>query len=152
MKYEIVSLQEKIVAGLTIRTSNQDAAMAESIGKLWHTFFTEGVYHSISNKQNDKSIGLYTNYEGDTHDAYDVIVGCEVAGTHFLPAGIQIQTIPNGKYARFIVHGDVKQAVTAFWTELWTMNLNRKYSCDFEEYQSGCDMNNAEIHIYISLN
>lgn len=151
MNYEIVSIQEKTVAGLTIRTSNHDMAMTESIGKLWHSFFAEGIYHSISNKRSDNSIGLYTNYDSNTHNDYDVMVCCEVTDTRLLPAGIQSQLIPAGKYAKFIVHGNVRQAVAAFWTELWAMNLNRTYSCDFEEYQSGCDMNHAEIHIYISI-
>lgn len=31
------------------------------------------------------------------------------------------------------------------------MNLDRNYKCDFEEYQDG-NVDNAEIHIYISIN
>lgn len=41
-------------------------------------------------------------------------------------------------------------AVQQFWTELWKMNLKRSFVCDFEEYQNA-DVENAEIHIYISL-
>ncbi|CEJ73498.1 AraC family transcriptional regulator [[Clostridium] sordellii] len=37
--------------------------------------------------------------------------------------------------------------------KLWKMNLDRKYSCDFEEYQNNDeDIQNQEIHIYISIN
>lgn len=32
------------------------------------------------------------------------------------------------------------------------MNLDRKYSFDFEEYKGECDMDDAEINIYISIN
>jgi predicted transcriptional regulator YdeE len=60
--------------------------------------------------------------------------------------------IPDGKYAKFVVHGDIHQAVADFWSKLWSMDLDRKYSCDFEEYQNDCETNDAEIHIYISLN
>lgn len=151
MNYEVVYLEEKIATGLRIHTSNKDVTMMKSISDLWHKFFAEGVYESILHKKNDRSIGLYTNYEGDVHGAYDMMVCCEVTDSTNLPLDVKLQIIPAGKYAKFVVHGDVQQGVTAFWTKLWSMDLARKYSCDFEEYQSGYEMSQAEIHIYISL-
>jgi predicted transcriptional regulator YdeE len=151
MNYEVVDLKEKIVEGLVIRTSNEDANMVKDIGTLWQRFFAEGTYQSIVNKRNDKSIGLYTNYESDVAGAYDMMVCCEVLGEVPLPIGVRMRKIPSGKYAKFVIHGDVQKVVGEFWTKLWSMDLDRKYGCDFEEYQSGCEMNNAEIHIYISL-
>jgi predicted transcriptional regulator YdeE len=152
MNYEIVQIKEKTVVGLRTRTSNSDPNMAGLIGELWQRFFSNGIYQSISDKQNDKSIGLYTNYESDVNGLYDVMVCCEVQNTAKLPAGVEVQTIPEGKYAKFVVHGDMQKAVAEFWMKLWSIDLDRKFSCDFEEYQSGCDMNNEEIHIYIALN
>lgn len=151
MKYEVVTLSEKTVVGLKKRTSNSDPNMTKIIGALWQNFFTKGVYQSIPNKQNAHSIGLYTNYETNAQGAYDVMACCEVNSTKNLPNHIATEIIPAGNYAKFIVHGDVQKAVSEFWTKLWSMDLDRKYSCDFEEYQSGSDMSNAEIHIYISL-
>jgi len=78
MNYELVQLQEKKVAGLRVRTSNRDPNMSSSIGTTWHRFFAEGIYQSIHDKKNDKSIGLYTNYENGVNGAYDVMVCCEV--------------------------------------------------------------------------
>lgn len=152
MNYEVVHLEEKSVAGLTIRTSNNDENMVKCIGNLWQEFFAKGVYQSIPNKQNANSIGLYTNYESDASGAYNMIVCCEISDSAGLPNGINRYTIPAGKYAKFVVQGDVEQAVSEFWSKLWLMDLDRKYSCDFEEYQSDCEMSNAEIHIYIALN
>lgn len=152
MNYEIVELEEITVAGIKIRTRNSDPNMAIQIGELWEGFFSKGIYQSISNKENDKSIGLYTNYESDVNAEYDVMVCCEIQKKSNLPTGVQTRTIPVGKYAKFIVKGHMQKAVAEFWEKLWSMNLDRKYSCDFEEYQSGGDMNNAEIHIYIALN
>jgi len=151
MNYEIVNLEEKAVAGLLIRTSNSDPNMSKLIGELWQGFFTKGTYQAISNKKNDKTIGLYTNYDSDVNGEYDVMVCCEIQNRSNLPTGVYAKIIPVGKYAKFIVKGDMQKAVTEFWMKLWSMDLDRKYSCDFEEYQSGGDMNNAEIHIYISL-
>lgn len=159
MNYEIVHVEEKRVAGIQIRTSNNDPHMSQKIGELWQRFYQDGIYHSIPDKRNDKSIGLYTHYEMDVHGEYDVIVCCEVqeagdsdAKQSLEETEIQIETIPAGKYAKFIVQGHMQQAVAEFWMKLWSMKLDRKFSSDFEEYQSGGDMDNAEIHIYIALN
>lgn len=36
--------------------------------------------------------------------------------------------------------------------QVWNMDLKRKYTCDFEEYQNNSeDMLKQEIHIYIAL-
>lgn len=159
MNYEVVYLEEKKVAGLRIRTSNSDPNMSRSIGELWQKFFEDGIFQSIQGKQNDKSIGLYTNYEMDVNHPYDVMVCCEVETDNVrlssqLSAAsvVELETIAAGKYAKFVVHGHMQQAVAEFWTKLWSMDLDRRYSSDFEEYQSGGDMDNAEIHIYIALN
>ena len=44
-------------------------------------------------------------------------------------------TIPGGRYARFVVYGDMQAAVARFWQELWEMDLDRAF-----------------IHMYIALN
>lgn len=151
MDYEIVNLKEKTVAGLTIRTKNSDPNMEKDIGGLWEKFFSQGVAASLPNKSNTNTIGLYTNYESDVSGAYDMMVCCEIDSQKDLPAGLDVKTISAGKYAKFVVHGDMK-AVGTFWMELWQMDLNRKYDCDFEEYQDCDDYNNMDIAIYISLN
>ena len=151
MNYEVVQLAKKTVAGSKIRTSNSDPNMIRDIGELWHGFFANGIYESIANKKNDKSIGLYTNYEVDLSGAYDLITCCEIQKPSDLPIEIGEYTIPSGKYAKFTVRGDMQKAVGDFWMKLWSMDLDRKYSCDFEEYQSSDTEKDPEIHIYIAL-
>lgn len=57
-----------------------------------------------------------------------------------------------GKYAKFVITGDVQKAVGKAWIQIWNMNLKRKYTCDFEEYQNNTDdMQNQEIHLYIAV-
>ena len=58
--------------------------------------------------------------------------------------------IPAGRYARFIIHGDMVQAVGQAWQEIWQMDLPRTFQCDFEEYQDD-SMDHAEIHIYVGI-
>jgi len=151
MDYEVVYLKEKIVAGITIRTSNNDPNMAKVIGETWHQFFAGGVYQSILNKKNDKSIGLYTNYQDKVKGTYDVMVCCEVSKED-LSSEIEVKKIAENKYAKFVAKGHMEKAVAECWTKIWAMDLDRKYSFDFEEYVSGSEMDNAEINIYISIN
>ena len=71
-------------------------------------------------------------------------------GGEQLPEGLTVKRIPAGRYAKFIVKGDMHQAVSDFWQALWTMDLDRAYTGDYEEYQNS-DMEQAEIHMYIAL-
>lgn len=151
MNYEVVNLKEKKVVGLNIRTNNNDPNMSNDIGKLWNEFFNQGIFSEIKNKVNERAIGLYSNYESDFTGDYDMTVACEVSDEKEIPKGTIVKKIPAGKYAKFIVKGHMQKAVYEFWQELWTMNLDRAYTCDFEEYINS-DIDNAEINIYIALN
>lgn len=154
MDYEIVELGEKTVAGLSARTNNQSPDMSAVIGNLWTRFYMDGIYGSIENKVNDKALGIYTDYAGNETNDYTIIVAAETASETQPKAdenNLVIRKIPAGTYAKFIVRGDLHKAVAEFWQELWNMELPRSFVCDFEEYQNS-DMENAEIHMYISLN
>ncbi len=152
MNYEVVQLTEKQIAGLKIRTSNADPRMGEKIGITWQRFYGDGIEAALAGRKNDKCVGLYSDYENGAAGHYDVMVGCEVAAGVSQPEQVETKTIAAGNYAKFIVHGDVQQAVGDFWMKLWGLALDRRFDCDFEEYQPGEDIANAEIHIYISLN
>ncbi|MDE7332222.1 MAG: GyrI-like domain-containing protein [Lachnospiraceae bacterium] len=149
MDYEIVTLGEKIVAGVSARTNNGASDMGAVIGGLWNRFYNEGVYASVPNKVNEKALGIYTDYAGDEKADYTAMAACEVSQEPGEGA-YALCRIPSGRYAKFVVHGDMVQAVAGAWQEIWQMNLPRAFQCDFEEYQDG-SMDNAEIHIYIGL-
>jgi len=152
MEYEIMQLEEKTVAGLSARTNNTSPDMGTVIGGLWTRFYTPGTFDAIPDRCNEKSLGIYTEYAGDEKADYTAIVGCEAnaPADAALPAGIKLFKIPAGTYARFIVRGHMQRAVMEFWEKLWSMNLPRAFTCDFEEYQNA-SVDDAEIHIYISL-
>lgn len=150
MNYEVVTLKEKTVVGITARTNNSSPEMGAVIGELWQRFYAEGIYAHIKNKSNDKALGIYSDYAGDEQDDYNITVACEVESAPQLSAGIVIKTIPDGKYAKFVVKGHMQKAVAQFWQELWKMDMRRNFISDFEEYQNA-DMEEAEIHIYIGV-
>ncbi len=152
MKYEIVELEEKVVSGIRIKTTNQDGKAIQDIGMTWQKLFANGIYEKIPNKVNGKTIGLYTEYEGDYTRPYTFIAGAEVSQEVQIGEEIESIVIPKGKYAKFVITGDVQNSVGKAWQEIWNMDLKRKYTCDFEEYQNNSeDMQKQEIHIYIAL-
>ncbi len=150
MPYEVVELEAKNLLTISTRISDLDPNMTVPIGNLWMKFHS-GVYQNIKNKKNPYSIGLYTNYEPEKFTSYDLFVGCEVTSKDDSNKDLTEITIEAGKYAKFIVKGNVQSDVYDFWMNLYAMDIDRKYGYDFEEYVDAADMNNAEIHIYISL-
>lgn len=145
MKYEIVTLQEKIIVGVSANTSNNDPEMGRIIGGLWEKLYQGGVNALIKNKANEYAIGLYSDY---TADGYCVTAGNEVSKAE--NPEFSVKVIPAGKYAKFSVHGHMEHAVAKAWEEIWQMDLPRSFTGDFEEYLS-CDIENCDIDIYIAL-
>lgn len=150
MEYEIITLEETTVAGLTARTNNLSPDMPQIIGGLWTDFYGKGIYEAIPCKTDCKAIGLYSDYAGDERCDYSITVCCRVSAAENLPQGTVVKQIPAGTYARFIVKGDLHQAVAEFWQQLWGMDLKRTFTADFEEYQNS-DPAHSEIHMYIAV-
>ncbi len=153
MKYEIVTLQEKLVAGIAARTNNHAPDMARVIGGLWNRFYQDGIYENIADKVDNKAIGLYTDYAGDVDDDYTIMVCCSVARQPEGSPGWETRRIPAGLYAKFVIVCDMSSAVAEIakaWQEIWKMDLPRTFLYDFEEYQDN-NPKQTEIHLYIGL-
>lgn len=151
MNYEIVTLNEKLTAGISIKTINEDMKSVKDIGNLWSKFIEKGIYADIPNKLNGEVVGLYTEYEGDFTKPYKFMCCCEIS-TENNVKNYEIKKIPSGKYAKFTIKGDKTEAVGKAWSEIWQTPLQRKYDCDFEVYYNEKDNNGNEIiDIYISL-
>ena len=151
MNYEIVTLEAKTIAGLTARTANTAPDMGAVIGGLWGQFFEKGLFSAIPDKANNFAVGLYSDYSGDAHDAYNITVGCEVTQVGNLPEGVVTKVIPQGHYAKFVVFGDQVTAVAGAWDAIWPLPLLRSYTGDFEEYVRTDENGDCEVHIYVAL-
>lgn len=147
MQYETIEMNEKKIAGFTVRTNNMSPDMGAAIGGLWQKFFAEG-YQALPGKTTGKTTGVYTDYESDEKGDYTFMTACEVKGD--IPEGFEVKTVPAGKYAKFTVRGNMMTAVGEFWQKLWQMPLERTYICDYEEYQNS-DPEDCEVHIYIGI-
>lgn len=151
MNYEIVMLKEKLVVGKSIVTTNQNGKSIKDIGCMWQHFIADSVVNSIKNKLTGKGIGLYTDYEGDATNPYRFM--CCVEVTKSDNSNLETRKIDGGKYAKFTIKGDIVESVGKAWQEIWTMDLDRKFTYDFELYHNDSDdMNNQTIDIYISIN
>ena len=151
MEYEILDMKEKIRS----RSGRQNEQCVSRYGSrdrraLAEHVYGEGIYDLIPGKTNGKALGIYSEYAADEKGDYTITVACETDGTGELPEGTSVTVIPAGKYARFIVKGEMHEAVAKFWQKLWEIDLPRTYVCDYEEYQNG-DMEQAEIHMYIGV-
>jgi len=146
MNYEIISLEQKTVVGVSAITSKSDPKMSQVIGGLWENLYQGGVNATIKNKVNEYAIGLYSDY---SNDQYCVTAGNEVSKPE--NDELTVKIIPAGKYAKFSVHGHMEKAVAEAWEEIWKMDLDRSFTGDFEEYLNS-NWENADIDIYIALN
>lgn len=147
MTYEIVNLAEKTIVGVTARTGNEAPDCQSIIGGLWQDFMGKGIEASVQNKANPYCVGLYSDYDFQNM-TYDVTVGVEVTGNR--NPELSVKQIPEGRYARFHVKGDVVKDVADAWNEIWKTDLDRSYAADFEEYLSN-ENGVAEIDIYVAL-
>lgn len=149
MNYEIVNVEERIVAGIAVRTSNSLLDTTNAIGNLWKRFYGENIYADIPNRISSKALGVYTDYENNEEGEYTFLTCCAVSEKP-IDERLAVLRIPSGKYAKFTVSGDVNTAVSEAWQAVWKLNLPRAFVCDFEEYQNS-DITNNEIHLYIGL-
>ncbi|SDY74843.1 GyrI-like domain-containing protein [Tindallia californiensis] len=145
MNYEIVTLEEKIVVGVSDIVNCNDPNMEDSIKALWEKLYPGGVNTRIKNKVNDYAIGLYTDYTGEKC--------CVTAGNQVSKAenhDLSVKIIPAGSYAKFSVHGHMVKAVQDAWEKIWKMDLDRSFTGDFEEYLNS-DWEEADIDLYVAL-
>ncbi len=146
MKYEIVELPEKKIVCLKTRTSNSAPDCQQKIGELWKRLMC-GECEKLTFKEGAPLYGVYTGYKWDDQ-SYDALAGCE---STVCPEGFVEVTLPAGRYAKFTTHGDVRESVSDTWNEIWSMQLPRAFTTDFEEYAS-CDENmQGEINLYVAL-
>ncbi|MCT4595876.1 MAG: GyrI-like domain-containing protein [Anaeromicrobium sp.] len=151
MDYKIVNLNEKIVVGKSIITTNENSQCIKDIGSMWQEFIGGGIFNSIENKINGMGIGLYTDYEGDATKPYRFMCCTEVNENN--NPDLECRTICDGKYAKFTIKGHMINDVGRAWNEIWSMDLDRRFHCDFEVYHNDSeDISNQTIDIYISIN
>ena len=153
MKYEIVEVSTKTMAGISIRTTNENMQAVNDIRKLWEEFWNKNIFSFTENRKNNKIYGVYTNYEGDFTKPYDFYACCEISSKGNNNDEFSVISVPGSKYAKFSLRGNYDESSEKLWNVIWETKLDRKYTCDFEVYHNdGNDPENRLLEIYVAVN
>ncbi|WP_286753983.1 MULTISPECIES: GyrI-like domain-containing protein [Sphingobacterium] len=152
---ENITIQKFYIAGISVRTTNQNGQASEDIEALWERFWTEDIQNKIPNKTSDEIYAVYTNYESDFKGFYTTIIGMSVDSLENCPEGFVGIIIEADNYEKFVSKGKMPQAVVETWLEIWAdqdLNSRRAYKADFtihgKKYYDG---DNAEVETYLSI-
>ena len=153
MYYDVVTLEDKLVVGITDRTNNTAPDVGDKISQLWQRFYTKTVLTQIHHRIDDTALGIYTDYTSDEKGDYTVMTAYEVSEASDDQDLLETKVIKGGKYAKFVIKDQQEQVfskVAEAWQVIWQMDLPRLFAADFEAYQLD-SKGICEVHIYISL-
>lgn len=151
---EKIKLERFHLIGIAVRTTNENNKAATDIALLWQKFWQEDVLTRIPNRTDNNSIySLYTNYESDHTSPYTTIIGCKVESLDSIPEGMVGQSFDGGNYIKTVVRGDLnKGLIVSQWSEIWSMDLNRTFTADFEEFgEKALNPSDAEINFFVAV-
>lgn len=160
MNPTIVKLDEKQIAGLQIRTTNQEeSAGAGKIGDLWQRYYQGGYPERTPNRKEPGAVlGVYSEYESDENGAYTLLVGVEIESDSKVPDDMALVTLPEATYAVFTTRmGPAAEVVTEAWGQIWEWSRQpgnkRTFSGDFERYDAErcSDPNHVQVDLYIAI-
>lgn len=142
------------IIGISVRTINEGEKAKTDIGELWRKFMSENMLEKIPNVIDETIYAVYTDYESDHTKPYTTILGYKVSALDKIPEGMVGKKIEQTAYNKFIAKGDLTDnAVIDEWMKIWNMDLDRKYTADFETYgEKAADPKNGEAEIYIAIN
>lgn len=142
-----------IIAGLSIRTTNENNQSAIDIPALWNRFMAGNFIEVIPHKTDNTIYCLYTDYEKDHTRPYSTFLGCRVSHIGLLPEGITAKSFTADKYHVFTAKGKINDGIVFYeWLKIWSSPLKRKFTTDIEVYGATArDINNAEIPILVAI-
>ncbi len=148
-----VSIKPFTVVGISVRTTNQAEQAARDIAALWNTFLAENLAAQIPNKTDEAIYSVYTDYAGDHTQPYTVLLGCRVLDADAVPDDMTAKHFSGGTYQPFVAKGSLSQgAVYQAWADIWSADLNRAYTADFEVYgEKALNPQDAEVDIYVAV-
>lgn len=150
---KVLEMDEIIIVGKEIRTTNEDGKCKIPIEKLWTEFMEQKLGDKIHDKVNSNEIlGLYSDYENREFGMYSFMVGFQVKDKNNIPTGMTVKVIPKSKYNVVTVKGSMPQSIAEGWGYIWNSDLERTYTGDFEVYgEKYVGNKNSEISIYVAI-
>lgn len=121
MEYEIVTLPQKIITGISTATSNADPQVGQIISNLWQTFMAGNLAQNIGNIASPYPLCLYSDYLDTTVPgyrlAYQLTLGYEVSTNEKTDVYTQ-KILPASQYAKFCVQGNITTAAAKAWAQI----------------------------------
>lgn len=149
-----VTIEPFMIIGIWVRTTNENNQAAKEIGDLWGKFMSQNVLDAIPNKIETTIYCIYTDYESDHTKPYTVLLGCKVSSLDSIPDGMIGKTFIGGNYVKLSAKGNLmNNLIVNKWIEIWSMDLNRAFTADFEVFgEKAQNPNDAEIDFLIATN
>lgn len=152
---ENIAIQKFYIAGISVRTTNQNNQATIDIEALWERFWGEDIQNKIPNKISDEIYAVYTDYESDFMECYTTIIGMSVYSIENIPEGLSGLKIDMDYYEKFISKCKMPEAVVKTWLEIWAdedLDSRRAYNADFTVHgKKYYNADNAEVETYLSL-
>lgn len=133
MKYTIKKAPARTVVGISCRASNAEAANV--IPACWQAFLLNNAPAKIPHRVAPPVMyAVYSDYEKDWTKPYTYLLGCGVTRADKVPEGMEVRNIPEQTYAVFRAKGKMPDEIVGVWAEVWSSDLPRTYTYDFELY------------------
>lgn len=152
-KIELNDLDGFFVAGISVRTTNQNSQSEKDIAGLWDKFMSEDVMAQIAGRVSDEIYCLYTNYETDHTGPYTAVLGCRVNSPEMVADNFATIAIPKGYYHVYHLSGEFPENVGKAWQHIWKSAGSRCYTVDFDLYNAEAaeSFKETEAKIYLAV-
>ena len=162
MKKERVTLSKIALAGIEVRTNNEDEQNPRKakIAAFWDFYMKEGIEKKLRGViEPDLVYGVYYDYETDEKGSYSFFIGKEVDQVKQDGRDdLKLLTIEEGAYQKIkLGPGKMPDLVIGGWQKVWssskeTLGGERRFVADFELYNKKNYLKNATtLELYIGV-
>ncbi|MEV2221559.1 GyrI-like domain-containing protein [Nocardia vinacea] len=140
MDFEIVTLDESLVAGLTVPLAGREvtARDLDLVNFTWDRYLAR-----------EKNVPRVAAYIGQNDHAV-AILGYEVAEMDDMDAGDVLTRIPTGRYAKFVVSDKPYDLLRTAWAQVRKAEsagtITRSHTAELERYTGP-----TSVEVYVSL-
>ncbi|MEU7763501.1 GyrI-like domain-containing protein [Nocardia sp. NPDC049190] len=140
MDFEIVTLDQSMVAGLTVPLAGREvtARDLDLVNFTWDRYLAR-----------EKNVPRVAAYIGQNDHAVAVL-GYEVATMAAMDAGDVLTIIPRGRYAKFVVADKPYDLLRTAWAQVSKAEsagtITRSHTAELERYTGP-----ASVEVYVSL-
>lgn len=150
MNYHLADQDSFFVAGIAVRTTNQNARANKDVGDLWTKFMSENIRSKITGRYSEDLYCIYTDYETDHTGWYTAVIGCRV--TEVGNSGMFVALVPSGKFKVYKPEGKFPDSVGNAWMHIWENGADRKYVADYDLYKAGAkSFEETEAEVYVGV-